>query len=136
MRKTNWYSAYNDVIDSMRNKPFVWGENDCAVGLVSNVLSAIATENPAEEFTGKYKTAAGGLKLMKKQGYDNLADFVSSYLPEIHISETTIGDIAAIPTDDKFGFVLGVVNGEKIIVMTERGVGVVDLLDATRAFKV
>jgi hypothetical protein len=73
---------------------------------------------------------------MRQAGFRNLADMVAVMLPEIHPSEARIGDIAAIEIDTPFGYALGVVNGERVFVLREDGMGTVDLLDAKRAFRV
>ncbi|MET3602224.1 DUF6950 family protein, partial [Martelella mangrovi] len=46
------------------------------------------------------------------------------------------GDVAAIPSNDGFGFTLGIVNGERIFVLRPEGFGTVDLLAASRAFSI
>lgn len=135
-RIEEWRKPFSDVIDSMNRVPFSWGDNDCAVGLVGNVLEAMTGKNPAAEYKGRYSTAEEGLKIVKEAGFENLADFVASYLPEIHISEASMGDIVAVPSDDSLGYVLGIANGDRALIMTPRGVGSVDLLKAERAFKV
>lgn len=136
IRVEKWRSKFAEQADDIRTKPFVWGQHDCAVGLVGNLTQALVGENLAAEYTGKYTDAKSAYKVMKKAGFDNLADMAASILPEIHISQAQIGDIAAVPVDTNFGFALGVVNGERILVLREDGMGTVDLLDATRAFKV
>lgn len=136
MRVDNWRSEFSKAIDDMRHKPFSWGENDCAVGLVRNLIKAMTGEDVCKEYFKKYKTPAGGYKLMKNAGFENIGDMVASVLKEIHISEAAIGDIVAIKTDDKFGYALGVVNNDRVFVMSETGVGTVNLFSAERAFRV
>lgn len=136
IRVEKWRSKFAEQTDNIRTKPFIWGEHDCAVGLVGNLTQALVGENLAADYTGKYKDAKSAYKVMKKAGFDNLADMAASILPEIHISQAQVGDIAAVPVETNFGFALGVVNGERILVLREDGMGTVDLLDATRAFKV
>ncbi len=98
-------------------------------------MLAITGVDCAAQFRGEYSTAAGALKTMKAAGFDNLADLVATMLPEIHPSQAHIGDIAAIPHEGPFGYALGVVNGERIFVLRETGLGTVGLLDAKRAFR-
>ena len=78
----------------------------------------------------------GALGVLRNDGFADLGDLVASVLPEIHISRGRIGDVAAIPADDGFGFTLGVVNGERIFVLRPDGFGTVDLLAAGRAFRI
>lgn len=136
IRVDNWRSKFSDEADKIRRLPFVWGEHDCAVGLVGNLTKALLGEDRAAIYRGTYDDPKSAYKVMKKAGFDNLADMVASMLPEIHISEAQVGDVAAIPTDTPFGFALGVVNGDRILALREDGMGTADLFDATRAFKV
>ena len=54
----------------------------------------------------------------------------------IHVSQAMLGDVAEVPDESPFGHALGIVNGERLLVMREDGIGTVDLLSATRAFRV
>lgn len=131
-----WRTAYAGVVDDLYHKPFVWGENDCAVGLVGKTILALTGVDVVSEYKGQYDTPQAGYKLLKKLGHDNLADMVATILPECHVSEATIGDIAAFATDDALGYALGIVNGERILALTEKGIGSVDLFKGERFFKV
>jgi hypothetical protein len=74
---------------------------------------------------------------MRELGFADVADLVAAYLPEYgHPSEAHIGDIVTIPVDTAFKHGVGIINGERIVTMTESGIGTVDRLVATRAFKV
>lgn len=136
VRVKNWRACFVAEIDRLKRTPFAWGSHDCGPGLAGNLVLAITGVDCAAQFRGEYSTAAGALKTMKAAGFDNLADLVASMLPEIHPSEAGIGDIAAVPHEGPLGYALGVVNGERIFVLRESGLGTVDLLDAKRAFKV
>lgn len=136
MRVANWRGKFSDEADKIRTQPFIWGEHDCWVGLVGNLTKALTGEDKAERFRGRYQTASGAYRVMKEEGFDNLGDLVASLLPEIQPSQTQIGDIAAIPDESGLGYVLGIVNGERILILMENGLGTVDLSEATRAFKV
>ena len=135
-RIEKWREPFSDTVDSLYREPFKWGENDCAIGLVRKLIIATTGKDLAKEYEGTYLDAKTGFRVMKKAGFDNLADLVASILPEIHLSQAKIGDIAAIATDDGFGYALGVVNGERVIVLTEKGIGSVDIFNAARFFKV
>jgi hypothetical protein len=135
-RLPDWRHRFAEQVDELRRIPFDWDGNDCVVGLAGNMVKALTGTDCVEPYRGKYSTAAGALKVVRSAGFENLGDMVASMLPEIHPSAAHVGDIAAIPMDSPFGFALGVVNGERIFVLMPDGVGTVDLLDATRAFRV
>lgn len=136
-RYPDWAKRLNDFIDSVRAVPFSWERHDCAVGFAAGAVLAQTGVDVAGKFRGKFKTAQGALRVLKKAGHDNLADAVAALLPRYdHPSQAHLGDVAAIPKDDEFGFTIGVVNGETILVLSERSMGVVPRELATQAFKV
>ncbi len=136
VRLQDWRARFVAEVDRLKHTPFAWGEHDCGAGLAGNLVLAITGVDCAAQWRGTYASAAEGLTLMKRAGFGNLADMVAMMLPEIHPSEARIGDIAAIEIDTPFGYALGVVNGERVFVLREDGMGTVDLLDAKRAFRV
>lgn len=131
-----WRKPFETVLDEIKADPFNWDGNDCVTGLIGKVVMTLTGEDVVAEHRGKYKDAKGAIAYLKRLGHDDLADMVATVLPEIPVSMAQIGDIVAIPGDKQFKYALGVVNGERVFVMTEAGVGTVDLLDAKRAFKV
>lgn len=137
-RLPDWRARFEAACDAMKTEPFSWGDNDCAAGLASRMVAAITGVDCAAAYRGHYASPEAGLKLMRGAGFANLGDMVASFLPEYPEGpcRAKIGDLVAIPTDSAFGFALGIVNGERVFVLTEHGHGTVDLLDATRAFKV
>lgn len=137
MRVLDWRLRFEKQIDTIRRNPFAWGNADCLFGLVAPIVREITGDmSYFHRFEGRYKTARGALGTMKRNNFDSIADLVASEFPEIHPSQCVVGDIAAIPTDDNFAYSLGIVNGDRIFVMHQNGLGTRDLLEATRAFKV
>lgn len=135
-RLPDWRRRFEEAIDEIKARPFAWGEHDCGPGLAGRLAFALTGVDCTAQYRGTYDSASSALRVMREAGFDNLGDLVAAILPEVHISAASIGDIAAVPDDTPFGFALGVVNGERIFVLKAEGVGTVDLLDATRAFKV
>ncbi|MBP0439428.1 DUF6950 family protein [Tianweitania sediminis] len=131
-----WRGPYKAVVDDLRRKPFAWGENDCGPALVGRMVEALTGVDIAAPYRGRYDSAASAYRLMKEDGFDDLADLVDTILPARPRAEAIIGDIAAVPVDSLFRHALGVVNGERIFVLTEAGLGTVDLLDADQIFAV
>lgn len=135
-RLPDWRRRFEEAMDEIKARPFAWGDHDCGPGLAGRLAYAITGVDCAAQYRGAYDSASSALRVMREAGFSNLGDLVASILPEVHISAASIGDIAAVPDDTPFGFALGVVNGERIFVLKADGVATVDLLDATRAFKV
>lgn len=135
-RLPDWRRRFEETIDEIKARPFSWASHECGTGLVGRLVLAMTGTDCAAQYRGTYDSAAGALRVMREAGFENVGDMVAAILPEVHISAARLGDIAAVPDDTPFGYALGVVNGERIFVLKEDGIGTVDLLDATRAFKV
>lgn len=129
---------YENEIDRIRLDPGIgtWGSGDCLFGLVVPMLKAMTGIDHFETYRGRYKTARGALGVMHRAGFDNLADVVATEIAEVHPSLCRVGDIGAIPTDDDFGYSLGVINGDRIFVLHKDGLGHRPMSEVTRAFKV
>ncbi len=135
-RLPDWRRRFEDAIDDIKARPFDWADHECGTGLAGRLALALTGVDCAARYRGTYDSAASAVRVMRQAGFENLGDLVADLLPEVHVSEASVGDIAAIPDQTPFGYALGVVNGERIFVLMETGIGTVDLLDATRAFKV
>lgn len=133
----SWRTRYNIIIDQLRNHNFDWAtQDDCLIGLTAPVLQAIHEREFFTKYVGRYTSAIGAVKVMKNDGFDNLADLVASELEEIHPSECMLGDVVAIPSADKFGFSIGICNGDRAFVKHEFGLGTRSMIEVTRAFRV
>lgn len=136
-RQPLWVGPFADLLDDLRRQPFDWKTNDCACGFAGRIVEVLTGVNVCAEFQGRFDDAASAYRVMREAGFKDLADLVASKLPEYsHPSDAQMGDIAAIPTETVFGHALGVFNGERIFILTEEGVGSLDRLTATRAFRV
>lgn len=136
-RKNLWVAPFNDFVDGLWRKPFAWGVNDCGPSFAGKAVEVLTGVDLYSRFAGCYDDAVSGYRVMRQAGFSDLADLVASLLPEYyHPSQAHVGDIAAVPVDTAFGHALGIFNGERILVMTETGVGTLDRSAAARAFRV
>lgn len=133
-RKGDWAARLHAHVDAGKLKAFDWANHNCGCHWAGGAIEAMTGVDIASEYSAK--TSKGLLAMMKRKGFKNVADLVASELPEIKISQAVMGDIAAIPVKDGFGFTLGIVNGETILVLREDGMGLMPLFSAKRAFKV
>ncbi|MCI9864874.1 hypothetical protein RHIZ_02825 [Rhizobium skierniewicense] len=135
-RLPDWRRRFENAIDDIKGKPFAWYDHDCGPGLAGRLVEAQTGVNLSGFVVGRYHDAASAARLLRDLGFDSLGELVASILPVIHPSEARIGDIAAIDAGGPIGHALGVVNGERVFVLTETGIGTVDLLSAAMCFKV
>lgn len=135
-RREDWRSRLGAYVTSVRAKPYAFGEQDCWL-FVAGAIEAMTGTDHAAKHRGRYKTARGALGIMKRAGADDMAAFAGLHLEEIEAPVfAQIGDVVAIPTDDAFGYSLGILNGERILVVTPNGIDTRDRSEATRAFRV
>lgn len=131
------FGKFAEALDELTRRAFAWGDADCVFGLVVPVVEASTGQvGVLGRFRGRYKTARGALGVMRRAGFENIADLVGSEFPEIDPSEIRMGDIVAIPTDDEFGFSMGICNGERVFVLHPDGLATRDLAEVKRAFRV
>jgi hypothetical protein len=137
-RKPMWIGPFHDFIDEVRLKPFDWNGNECVIAFVCRHIEVLTGQDLAGDKRGRFSDAASAYRLMREEGFDDLADLVATYLPEYeHPSEAELGDIVTIPVNTPFKHALGIINHERVLTMTEaRGIGTVDRSLADRAFRV
>lgn len=134
-RLRGWRGSLAAALAKTAGAPFEWHDNDCGLGLAAPCVMAMTGVDLGEPFRGRYKTAAGALKALKRQGFDDIAATAAHHFEEIHPSRATVGDIAAIKAPDT-GWGLGIVIGERIAVLAPSGYATIELTKADRAFKV
>ncbi len=136
-RLPGWREAFAAEIDRIRRTPFSWGEHDCGPGLAGNLVLALTGVDLAAGYRGHYDDAAGAVRVMRAAGFASLGDMVASLLPEYdHPSRARIGDVAAVAVESPIGHALGVIDYERVFVLTEAGLGTVDRSEIVRAFRV
>lgn len=135
-RRDDWRGRFATEMDRQRRTAFVWGKQDCAIGLVCGAVEAITGADLARGYRGKYRSPKAALRLMRESGAEALGDFAAQQLPEIHPSQARVGDIGILVSDGPIGEAFCIVDASGVIVMTEQGHGRRPRADMTRAFKV
>lgn len=134
-RRRDWRARLNAYIAEIKAAPLEWGAHDCAVGLAARAIEAMTGVDVAAEWRGRYATPAEALRVLREDGFADLEALGRSMLPAVHPSRGQLGDIALVPTGEALD-ALGVVIGDRILVLTQTGVGSVDLLAARVVFRV
>jgi len=134
-RRPDWRQQLAAFIADIRAKPFVWGDHDCGPAFTGRAVAVMTGEDLTRGFR-RYSTLKGAVTAMRAAGFDNLGDLVASLLPEVHWSQAQVGDVAAFGTESALGYALGIVNGERVLVLREDGIGTMDLAAADRVFRV
>ncbi|MGM4981865.1 DUF6950 family protein [Rhizobium sp. 11_C7_N12_5] len=137
VRRSDWRARFEAAVDEIKATPFEWGVHDCGPSFAGRLVLAVTGVDLAAQYAGSYSNEDEALAIVRHAGFATLGEMVASMLPEIHPSQARIGDVAAIKIDKPIGHALGVVNGERILVlMPSGGVGTVALTSASMAFKV
>lgn len=126
MRLAEWSHNLDDLIDSLRDKPFAWGENDC-LNFANQAHLAMTGKPLAPDWTGKYKTAFGAkrhyLKLLKAQGFANIEQALDKRLLRIHVKLPPRGSLVGRPSSNQVtGVALGICVGDKAAFLSDEGV--------------
>ena len=127
MRLYNWEARLTAYLSRVAREGFAWGRHDCAL-FAAGAVEAVTGIDPAAAWRGRYRTLAGGLRLMRKAGHaDHLAAARALY-PEVPACRALPGDLVIVPGDGAAA--LGVVQGELAYVLRPDGLGLVPLAGA------
>lgn len=132
-RKHGWRPALYAYLLSAAAEPFVYGRHDCALHAAAAV-QAMTGVDPAAPWRGRYTTFRGGVRVLRKEGHEDHIAAVSAWFDETPPLMARVGDLAQVPGDG--GPALGVVQGESVSVLLPRGLGLVPLTAADRAWRV
>lgn len=128
-RREDYIARLYEYLNSVRERPFKYGSNDCAL-FTAGAVAAMTGEDPAAEFRGRYKTLIGGRRKIRAAGYADQIDFVARNFGEIPAHEARAGDL--ILTNEG---ALGVCVGDRLALAGETGLRFALLSSIERAFR-
>jgi hypothetical protein len=131
-----WRSRLAAEMERQARAPFVWGRHDCLTGLVHGVFLALTDTDVTFQWRGRYRSAVGAMRVLRHDGFADLGDLAATLAPEIPLARTLPGDIAAVPSGDRFGVALGIAAGGTVIVLGPQGTAALPVADAVRFFAV
>ena len=136
-RQTGWRSRLTQTVDWWRHQPFEWGNRDCAL-FAAACVEALTGTNPAEGFKPRYNSPETAFKALLKTGEKSLPFLLETLFVTIPPALAQVGDLVMLTPepDDAFGGVVGVVLGERILVVTVNGIDSRDRSEAFMAFAV
>lgn len=133
IRLSNWKTRLVQYLAQHIDEQYEIGTFDCAL-FAAGAIEAMTGTDIAAPFKGKYRSFARGYALMQAAGHADHVAYFASLLPEVHPSAAAPGDIAVVDVDGDAA--LGVVQGEMVYALAERGLVLIPLREVSRCFKV
>jgi hypothetical protein len=130
MRRPGWELALVEEIDRARGMAFAWGQHDCATWAF-DVRQRLTGIDAAQAWRGRYSTAAGSVRVMRRLGWLTLPAMGCALLGDpIQPLCAQRGDI--VMTGGAFGVCAGVAG----VFVAERGLTERPMTEATLAWRV
>ena len=126
------------ALGEARGRPFHWGRNDCAL-FACDVVAAATGVDYAAPFRGRYRTAAGAARALRRfagGGLEAAAEKITqdNKLEEVPPLMAQRGDFVLM--DETAGPALGVCLGETFVAAGPSGTVTLPLTRARRAWRV
>lgn len=132
-RLPDWRARLQTYLETVSRTPFKPGHNDCALFLAGGV-EAVSGTDYAAPYRGRYTTLRGGLRVIRRAGFEDHVALARHHLTPKPISFAHVGDGAVVETPE--GPALGIVQGSSVMVLREAGLGHVPLTAASAALEV
>lgn len=108
-RITHWERLLTAAITTAGAKPFVWGLHDCPTFAFETRMMLTGGEDVAALWRGRYTTALGGARVMRRLGWSSLEEMGHALLgePRASVLSAQRGDILLADTGLGFGICTG-----------------------------
>lgn len=129
-----WEAGLAALLEDARARPFLWGANDCATFAFDVRACILGRESDAVAWRGRYTTALGAQRVMRRLGWASLEEMGRDLLgePRDRVLMAQRGDI--VLSGGGVGF--GVCVGSMVAGMSEAGLVYARLSRASFAWKV
>jgi len=117
-RREDWPDLLIEFIESRRDRPFVWGQNDCCIFAADWIL--LVTEiDYAADIRGTYNSGLGALRIL--DAHEGLFGLVTKLtnLNCVPVKQAQRGDIVAQETE--YGLTLGICIGVMSVFVAKDG---------------
>ena len=91
-RRGDWEAALAAYLERVRDKPYAYGQHDCLL-FVAGSIKALTGKDLARGHRGKYKSATGAKRYLKKLGFSSPEKMLDSLLPAKPVGFAQRGDI-------------------------------------------
>jgi hypothetical protein len=108
-RLPGWELRLAEAIEDARDRPFRWGRHDCATFAFDLRRDLAGGHDVAALWRGRYTTARGAVRVMRRLGWQSLEaagrDLLGEPLPSVPLAQR--GDLVLAGTGLGFGVCLG-----------------------------
>ncbi|MFN4172708.1 MAG: DUF6950 family protein [Pseudorhodobacter sp.] len=133
-RYPDWMARLSLWLSQVQDLAFDPGSHDCGL-FGAGAVRAQTGVDLAATWRGRYRTLAGGLRILRREGYADHIDVAARHLEEIVPARARTGDLAVAMSPQ--GPALTVVQGPAFLYAPGRdGLHLVDRGEAARAFRV
>lgn len=94
-RLPDWEARLAAYLEPLRTRPFAWGRHDCCTFAAGAVL-AMTGVDPMPEFRGRYTTARGSVRALRRIGAGDLAGTLDRKFEPVAAALAQRGDIVMI----------------------------------------
>lgn len=132
MRLPHWELKFKEVIEEARNKPFVYGQHDCAT-FALDVRRAITGKDDISGWRGTYSSATGAAKVLRRLDLPSMEAVANRFCGEVLPSPLFAqrGDI--VQADNE---ALGVCLGSHAVFVSAEGLDPRPLCSCVKAWRV
>lgn len=133
-RVDHWERLLAAAIDTARARPFVWGLHDCPTFAFETRMILTAGEDVAALWRGRYTTALGGQRVMRRLGWASLEEMANELLGEPRPSALLAQRGEVVLADSGLGF--GICTGASAVGMVPAGLVTVPLTSCRLAWPI
>ncbi len=109
IRIPGWERRLAEAIEAARARPFAWGSHDCAIWAFDLRRDLTGGADVAALWRGRYRTALGAARMMRRLGWPSLEAagraLLGEPVPSVHLARR--GDLLLAGTGLGFGICLG-----------------------------
>lgn len=113
-RKPDWEVRLAAFLEPLRARAFAWGQHDCCT-FAAGAVEAMTGIDPMPEFRGRYATAIGSARALRRFGAGTLAGTLDTKFEPVDAALAQRGDIVMS------GGLLGICFGPFLIAVGSEG---------------
>jgi len=133
-RVDHWETLLAAAIDTARARPFIWSLHDCPTFAFETRMILTGGEDVASHWRGRYTTALGGERVMRRLGWASLEEMGCALLGEPRPAVLLAGRGDIVLADTGLGF--GICIGAQAVGMAPEGLVTVPLTSCRLAWPI